>query len=719
MQRLFSLGHAARVRSAVGGTSVRRFGSTPVAKNNVQVTINGAEYEVPAGITILQACERAGFDIPRFCYHERLSIAGNCRMCLVEVERSPKPVASCAMTVMPGMAIHTDSEISKKAREGVMELLLINHPLDCPICDQGGECDLQDQSMVYGADYSRFTENKRSVEDKNLGPLVKTIMTRCIHCTRCVRFASEVAGVDDLGTSGRGTFTEIGTYVEKLITSEMSGNVIDLCPVGALTSKPYAFTARSWELKSTESVDVLDAVGSNIRLDSRGAEVMRVLPRLHEDINEEWISDKTRFSYDGLKRQRLSEPMVRQGDTFKPVSWEHALELVAEQMNQRTGAEMGAIIGDMCDAESMVAMKDLLSAYGSTNFNARSRGPQFDMDSRANYLFNSKLRGVEDADLLLLVGCDPRSDAPLLNARIRKAVRRNDTLVALVGASADLNYEFDHLGLGPKTLMDIANGKHRFCKALDAAQRPMIVVGSKVFEREDIAGVKHAVKKIAKNSNAVTNDWNGMNVLHLDASAVGSLDLGMGARKPEAPLSFVYLLGADDFDMEDVPENAFVVYQGHHGDEGAHIADVILPGAAYTEKNGVYVNTEGRTQTTKLAITAPGQSRDDWKIVRALSEVAGKTLPYDTLPAVRARLGDVAPTMKVMDHIEAAKDVSSLTNPGAPSDVLLAPFERSTDNFYMTNVISRASQTMGKCVQARYSGMGTFVPKRHAETPSR
>ncbi|KAL9233716.1 hypothetical protein vseg_008674 [Gypsophila vaccaria] len=671
----------------------------PNPEDGIEVFVDGYAVKVPKGFTVLQACEVAGVDIPRFCYHSRLSIAGNCRMCLVEVEKSPKPVASCAMPALPGMKIKTDTPLAKKAREGVMEFLLMNHPLDCPICDQGGECDLQDQSMAFGSDRGRFTEMKRSVVDKNLGPLVKTVMTRCIQCTRCVRFASEVAGVQDLGMLGRGSGEEIGTYVEKLMTSELSGNVIDICPVGALTSKPYAFKARNWELKGTESIDITDAVGSNIRIDSRGPEVMRILPRLNEDVNEEWISDKTRFCYDGLKRQRLNDPMLRGPDgRFQTCSWSNALEVVAEVMHQVKPEEMVGVAGKLSDAESMMALKDLLNRMGSNNVWCEGNGLQPQADLRSGYQLNTGIADLEKADVILLVGTQPRVEAAMVNARIRKAVRSNHAKVGYVGPASEFNYDHHHLGTGPQTLQEIAEGRHSFSSAIKNAKNPAIVVGAGLFEREDKDAVMSIVEAIAKSGNVIKPDWNGLNVLLLNAAQAAALDLGLvpESEKSIESAKFVYLMGADDVDTAKIPNDAFVVYQGHHGDRNVYRANVILPASAFSEKEGTYVNTEGRTQQTVPAVPTVGDARDDWKIVRALSELAGVRLPYDSLADIRARMSSVAPNLLSMDEREPAT-FSALIKPEGKKEINPTPFKPAVENFYMTDPITRASKIMAQC----------------------
>ncbi|KAL7104221.1 hypothetical protein ACP275_08G230000 [Erythranthe tilingii] len=679
-------------RNPVAGARVH----FPNPDDAIEVFVDGYPVKIPKGMTVLQACEIAGVDIPRFCYHDRLSIAGNCRMCLVEVEKSPKPVASCAMPALPGMKIKTDTPIAKKAREGVMEFLLMNHPLDCPICDQGGECDLQDQSMAFGSDRGRFTEMKRSVVDKNLGPLVKTVMTRCIQCTRCVRFASEIAGVQDLGVLGRGSGEEIGTYVERLMTSELSGNVIDICPVGALTSKPFAFKARNWELKGTESIDVTDAVGSNIRIDSRGPEVMRILPRLNEDINEEWISDKTRFCYDGLKRQRLNDPMIRGADgRFKVVSWRDALAVVAEVIHKVNPEEIVGVAGKLSDAESMIALKDFLNRMGSNNIWCEGNGPNPNADLRSGYIMNTGISGLEKADLFLLVGTQPRVEAAMVNARICKTVRTNNAKVGYVGPAADFNYDHEHLGTGPTTLTQLENGTHPFSAALSTAKNPVIILGSNIFNRNDKDAIFSTIDKIAKKSNA------SVNTLLVNAAQAAALDLGLvpeSSGKSIESAKFVYLMGADDVDLEKLPEDSFVVYQGHHGDRGVYRANVILPASAFSEKEGTYENTEGCAQTTVPAVPTVGDSRDDWKIVRALAEVAGVGLPYDNLSGVRSRIGTVAPNLLQADERVGSTFSSSLLRPEVKDKMdEETPFGVAVENFYMTDAITRASKIMAQC----------------------
>ncbi|KAJ1774133.1 ndufs1 NADH-ubiquinone oxidoreductase subunit [Coemansia sp. RSA 1813] len=689
----------------------RAFAASTAPRKEIEVFVDGKPVMVEEGSAIIQAAEKANVTIPRFCYHERLGIAGNCRMCLVEIEKSPKMAASCAMPVGPGMRILTDTPKIKQAREGVMEFLLANHPLDCPICDQGGECDLQDQSMRYGTDRGRFYENKRSVEDKDLGPLVKTTMTRCIHCTRCVRFMNEVAGTGELGTTGRGNDMQIGTYVSRPLLSELSGNIIDLCPVGALTSKPYAFAARPWELKNTESIDVMDALGSNIRVDSRGEEVMRVIPRTNDEINEEWISDKARFANDGLKRQRLTTPLVRDGDKFVPANWADALQLIADRFRSTLPGQIRAVAGDLADAESMVALKDLLNAAGSENLSVdvlhNRRTPAYGADVRSNYTFNASIAGVEDADVVLLVGTNPRHEAPVLNARLRKPYLTSTTEFGVIGNSVDLTYEYDHVGQTAQAIEDLVQGKHAFAQKLRSAKRPLVIVGSSVGEMANGADVLAAVARLADTvPQLVTDEWNGLSVLQYAAGRTAALDIGFipNGQSSNEPGQFIYLLGADEINPADIPQDAFVVYQGHHGDAGAHLADVVLPAAAYTEKTATYVNTEGRSQLTRQAVGVPGGAREDWKIIRALSEVTGLTLPYDDVATLRARMADVSPTLVNYDELSGTD--SSIAKLGLEQlrlnggHKLDTNFIKVIENYYMTDAISRASRTMARSASA-------------------
>ena len=682
------------------------------------IIVDGKEIEVPPEYTLLQACEAAGAEVPRFCFHDRLSIAGNCRMCLVEVKGGPpKPAASCAMNVRdlrPGPngeapEIFTKTPMVKKAREGVMEFLLINHPLDCPICDQGGECDLQDQAMAYGVDASRFSENKRAVEDKYIGPLVKTIMTRCIHCTRCVRFTTEVCGVSDLGLIGRGEDAEITSYLEGALSSEMQGNVVDLCPVGALTHKPYAFQARPWELTKTESIDVMDAVGSAIRVDTRGREVMRVLPRLNEAVNEEWISDKTRYIWDGLKTQRLDRPFVKAGGRLKPASWGEAFAAIAEKIKASSGDRIAAIAGDLASVEEMFALKVLMTSLGSANIDCRQDGAALDPAlGRASYLFNATIEGIEDADAVLIIGANPRIEAPVLNARIRKRMRMGPLPVAVIGESADLTYPTTYLGAGPETLGEIVAGKHPFADVIKQAERPLIVLGQGALSRADGAAVLSAVARLAQSVGAVSDDWNGFSVLHTAAARVGGLDIGfvpgeggkdiagIQSAAQNGEVDVVVLMGADELDMTAFG-SAFVVYLGTHGDRGAHRADVILPGATYTEKSGTYVNTEGRVQMGERAGFPPGEAREDWAILRALSALVDQTLPFDSLGELRSALYTAHPHVAAVDTI-SEDDGSGVANAAALGGGLSgAVFAPAFTDFYLTNPIARASATMAEC----------------------
>jgi NADH-quinone oxidoreductase subunit G len=677
-----------------------------------KLIVDGKEIDVPPEFTLLQACEAAGAEIPRFCFHERLSIAGNCRMCLVELVGSPKPVASCAWAVRdcrPGPkgeppAVNTRTPLVKKAREGIMEFLLINHPLDCPICDQGGECDLQDQAMAYGVDSSRFLENKRAVEDKYLGALVKTAMNRCIQCTRCVRFATEVAGVPELGAIGRGEDMEITTYLEQAMVSELQGNVVDLCPVGALTSKPYAFAARPWELGKTESVDVMDALGSAIRIDTRGREVMRILPRINEDVNEEWISDKTRHVVDGLRSQRLDEPFVRENGRLVPASWPLAFEAIVAKMKAASAKRVGAIAGDLAAVEEIFALKDLMTRLGVANLDCRQDGSALDPAwGRASYLFNATIAGIEQADALLIVGSNPRREAAVLNARIRKRWRAGKFPIGLIGERAELTYPYDYLGAGAETLADLGADRHEFAKTLKSAERVLVLLGAGALARPDGAAIAALAAKAALEIGAVRDGWNGFSVLHDAAARVGALDIGFvpgqggtkaGDMAASGTLDVLFLLGADEID---VAPGAFVVYIGSHGDRGAHRANVILPGAAYPEKSGLYVNTEGRVQMSERASFPPGDAREDWAILRALSDLLGQRLPYDSLAQLRRALFQAHPHLARLDRIAPGDpaDVRKLAALGGTAEK--AAFRSGMDDFYLTNPIARASKVMAEC----------------------
>src|SRR5262245_5197474 len=675
-----------------------------------KLVVDGKEIDVPSDYTLLQACEAAGAEIPRFCFHERLSIAGNCRMCLVELKGSPKPVASCAWGVRdcrPGPngeppEVSTKTPMVRKAREGVMEFLLINHPLDCPICDQGGECDLQDQAMAYGVDSSRFAENKRAVEDKYVGLLVKTIMNRCIHCTRCVRFMTEVAGVPELGAIGRGEDTEITTYLEQAMTSELQGNVVDLCPVGALTSKPYAFAARPWELNKAESVDVMDALGSALRIDTRGREVMRILPRVNDDVNEEWISDKTRHVVDGLRAQRLDQPYIRAGGQLYPASWRDAFDAIAAKVDATEVKRIGAIVGDLATVEETFALKDLMTRLGVVNLDCRQDGAVLDPAwGRASYLFNATIAGIEKADALLIVAANPRREATVLNARIRKRWRIGAFPIGLIGERADLTYRYDYLGAGPQTLADVAAGAREFASVLKKAERPVVIVGMSALARPDGAAIASLAAHAAQAGGS--DGWNGYSVLHTAAARVGALDVGFvpgaggrNAAQMATPgaLDLLFLLGADEID---IAPGAFVVYIGTHGDVGAHRADVILPGAAYPEKSGIYVNTEGRVQMAGRASFPPGDAREDWAILRALSDVLGRKLAYDSLAALRQALFAERPHLARIGQIMPGgpSDIRQLSLLGGTPDK--APFRSVIEDFYLTNPIARASAVMAEC----------------------
>ncbi|WP_137133009.1 NADH-quinone oxidoreductase subunit NuoG [Rhizobium sp. FY34] len=679
----------------------------------VKLKVDGKEIEVPDHFTLLQACEEAGAEVPRFCFHERLSVAGNCRMCLIEVKGGPpKPAASCAMGVRDVRGgpngelpeVFTNTPMVKKAREGVMEFLLINHPLDCPICDQGGECDLQDQAMAFGMDASRYTENKRAVEDKYIGPLVKTVMNRCIHCTRCVRFTTEVGGISELGLIGRGEDAEITTYLEQAMTSELQGNVVDLCPVGALTSRPFAFTARPWELGKTESVDVMDAVGSAIRVDTRGREVMRIMPRVNELVNEEWISDKTRFIWDGLKTQRLDRPYVRRDGRLQPATWAEAFGAIKSAVSATTGARIGAIAGDVASVEEMYALKELLKSLGSENIDCRQDGSKLDPSlGRSSYIFNPTIAGIEDADALLLIGSNPRFEAAVMNARIRKRWRRGNFPIGVIGEAGELRYSYDYLGAGPDTLNELVGGSHAFVEKLRNAKKPMIVVGPGALSREDGASVLAAAASLASAVGAVSADWNGFGVLHTAASRVGGLDLGFvpGANGANAvtmlkSMDVLFLLGADEMEFS-ARHAKTIVYIGSHGDAGAHHADVILPGAAYTEKSGTWVNLEGRVQMGNRAGFAPGEAREEWAIIRALSDVLGKKLPFDSLSALRAKLYAAYPHFNALDEIAAgsADDIATLSK--KPVSMSKSGFASPIKDFYLTNPIARSSAVMAEC----------------------
>jgi NADH dehydrogenase (ubiquinone) Fe-S protein 1 len=692
----------------------------------LKVTVDGVEVFVQKGSTALQACEAVGVEIPRFCYHERLSIAGNCRMCLVEIEKTPKPVASCAMPVMNGMKIFTDTPLVKKAREAVLEFLLLNHPLDCPICDQGGECDLQDQAVAFGSDRSRFFETKRGVEDKNCGPLINTIMTRCIHCTRCVRFASEIAGVEDLGTTGRGRETEIGTYVEKTFNSELSGNVIDLCPVGALTSKPYTFMARPWELRSTESIDISDGVGSNIRIDSRGTQILRILPRFNEEVNEEWISDKARFSYDGLRVQRLDSPYVRTlpSELYK-TTWEEAFERIKilhgnSDVTSVDGSQVGGIVGDLVDSESAFAFKKYLSRLGSSNIIVMEQNENRAISDNLpkDYTFNTSISELEKADAVLLIGVDPRYEASMINLRLRKRYLEGELKVGYIGAPVDLTFPVEHISLGTSGLQDIAQGRHSFCQTLAKAKYPVIICGSSLFELEESGYLVNLLSITKNNIPYLLKGWDGFNVLSNNCNDVGLRNIGF-SRKLPSDLSIIYLLGVDSEDLPSLfdpywPGDPWIIYIGHHADSAVEYAEVILPSTAFTEKRGLYTSTEARVQETNPVLKGPGLAREDWKIFTALSEViCGKTSGKFPFTELRAQLHKIVPIVhsksnRSTGNRDCAVVLTDSFEFSFREHAYCGNFYSKMSNFYLTNSITRASRVMGQCSTA-YGSRTNFV----------
>lgn len=686
-----------------------------------KVTINQQTIEVDTGTTILKACEQLGIEIPHFCYHPRLSIAGNCRMCLVEVEKTPKPVASCAMPVSEGMVIHTDTPVVQKSRQGVLELLLINHPLDCPICDQGGECDLQDLTQNYGPDQSRFELNKRAVEDKYLGPLIKTVMTRCIHCSRCIRFADEIAGIPELVALGRGETMEISNALGQAIQSELSGNMIDICPVGALTHKPYAFKGRSWEWKKTDGIDIMDALGSHIEIQSRDREVVRIMPRLKEDINEEWLSDRSRFAYDGLKYQRLDQPYIRLNGKLQPCSWEEAFEAIRQQMLPLKGSQIAALTGELADCEAMLALKNLWQALGSPHLDCRQDAIHLPYLHRSHYVCNTPIADFEKADCVLLVGTNPRLEAPLLNARLRKGYLKQNTTVGVIGEKIDLTYPYHHISETPEGLAVLLHDEHPFSQMLTHAKNPLIVLGESLFKRQDSLTILRIVQKILERYSFIQDDWNGYNVLHTAASRVGGLDIGFtpatnGYHTEQilqacqtGEIQLVYLLGEDNIPREKLGK-AFVIYQGHHGDVGAMGADIILPSCAYTEKTATYVNIEGRAQRSVQAVPPPGQAKEDWKIITALSHALNdqlaslqkSPLPYISIKDVQTKLQNCHPAFQNLYQI-----VKNCWEPlpQLPLESLdLEILSSSVKNFYMTNTICRHSPTMAACVKEIIQG---------------
>ena len=649
-------------------------------------------------MTILQACELAGSEIPRFCYHERLSIAGNCRMCLVELEKSPKPIASCAMPASEGMKIKTNTSFVEKARKGVMEFLLANHPLDCPVCDQGGECDLQDQSLFYGLDISRFTEKKRQVKEKNMGPLIKTQMTRCIHCTRCIRFATEIAGIPELGALGRGEDTEITTYLEKSMQSELSANVIDLCPVGALTSKPYAFEARPWDLKKTETIDVMDAVGSNIRVDTYGWEVKRILPRINEDINEEWISDKTRYACDGLLKQRLDVPYVRENGKLRKISWNEALNFITEKLKKLNSNEIAGIVGDLADLETIYSFKSFFEeVLGSKNIECRQDRTYINPEESINYKFNSTINGIEQSDFILLVGTNPRLEATILNARIRKAYIKNKTEIFSLGDPGELTYPYTSLGSDISIVKDIVSGKHKIYQKIKESKKPLVILGESALKGKAGEYIFETLKNFLFNNNFITKDWNALNILNQHASRVGALELDFHSVNENDNFSFfnkldndtfkfIYLLGADSFNFN--KKNKFIVYQGSHGDKGAEIADIILPGSAYTEKDGWFINLEGKLQNAYKASYPPGEAREDWTIFKDLSVMMKKPLKHNNVNDLRKFIIQYIEKKK-SKNITKFKEINFV--PGNISINLI--------DYYYSNSIARSSKVMNECRQ--------------------
>ena len=678
-----------------------------------KIKINGKEIEFEKGMTVLQACELAGVEIPRFCYHEKLSIAGNCRMCLVELEKSPKPIASCAMPAAEGMNIKTNTTFVEKARKGVMEFLLANHPLDCPVCDQGGECDLQDQSMYYGVDKSRFVENKRQVKEKYMGPLIKTQMTRCIHCTRCVRFATEVAGVPEIGAIGRGENMEITTYLEKAMESELSANVIDLCPVGALTSKPYAFEARPWELKKTESVDVMDAVGSNIRVDTYNWEVKRILPRLNNDINEEWISDKTRYSCDGLLKQRLDTPYIKRNNKLHKSSWDEAISIIADKIKTFSPNEIGGHIGDMVNLENALSFKKFFSILNCNNIDFRERKFYVNSSEKSNYIFNSSIKGIEETDLILLVGTNPRHEATMLNARIRKVFAQKKIPIYSIGNPGDLTYEYSIIGNNTDEIKKIINNETDFSKKLSSAKKPMIIIGESALETKSGKYIFESFKNFLKKNNFINKEWNAFNFLPQNASTVGLIDLNILSKENEKKESFfeklknnqfklLYLLGSDNLEIK--KNNEFIVYQGSHGDRGAEIADLVLPSAAFTEQNGLYENLEGRVQECKKASYPIGDALEDWKIFNLILKKLKKNENLTNFETLRKEVLNLIPNFSELNELPHFKESEAYnTSPNFVSEEI----NIKELDYYYTNVISRASKTMSECRQIKYGSKKT------------
>jgi len=672
----------------------------------IKLTINDIEVEVEQGTTVFRACTKLGIEIPHFCFHERLKIAGNCRMCLVDMEKFPKPIASCAMPASEGMVIRTNTENVKKAREGVMEFLLINHPLDCPICDQGGECDLQDQAFKYGKGTNRFSENKRAITDKYMGPLIKTQMTRCIQCTRCIRFATDIAGVQELGAIYRGENMEVTSYLDRSLDSELSGNIIDVCPVGALNSKPYSFKARGWELTKTPSIDIHDAQGCNIWIHTRASEVMRILPKVNDEINEEWISDKARFAYDGLKYQRLDSPYIRQNGKLVEASWQDAIELVSNKLNSTAGSQMAAIAGLLACTESMFLLKTLLQKMGCNNFDNNQLNYKIDLTGRKNYLFNTKISDLHKADLCLIIGANIRQIAPVLNARLGVLQREGQLKISRIGNISDQTYHINDLGVQPSIIKAIIKGEHEFARQLEQAKNPMIIVGDGVYSRADGFAILSLIHELVDKYKIMREDWNGFNILHNHASMVGGLDIGFSPhdggynteeimqKSQSGDINFIYLLGSDEIDMSKI-KSSFIVYQGHHGDNAANLADVIFPASAYTEKEAIYVNFEGRPQSTKIAMNPLGQAKEDWVIIKNLADNLGVDLGINSLIDIRNKLATEFPIFTNLDKI-ADSDFVKFTSKDnlLEDDIITKPI-----NYYMTDSISRISATMAKCAE--------------------
>ena len=678
-----------------------------------KIIINGKEIEFEKGMTVLQACELAQVEIPRFCYHEKLSIAGNCRMCLVEMEKSPKPIASCAMPATEGMNIKTNTAFVEKARKGVMEFLLANHPLDCPVCDQGGECDLQDQSMFYGIDKSRFIENKRQVKEKYMGPLIKTQMTRCIHCTRCVRFATEVAGVPEIGAVGRGENMEITTYLEKAMESELSANVIDLCPVGALTSKPYAFEARPWELKKTESIDVMDAVGSSIRIDTYNWEVKRILPRLNNEINEEWISDKTRYSCDGLLKQRLDVPYIKKDNKLQRSNWDEAIDLILNKIRSIQPKEIAGHIGDMVNLENALAFKKLFKVLNSNNIEFREKQFYLNSSEKINYIFNSSIKGIEKSDLILLVGTNPRHEATMVNARIRKTFAQKKIPIFSIGNPGNLTYDYTILGNKSEDIKKILNMEVEFSKKLLLAKKPIIIIGESALGLKSGKYIFEEIKNFLNNNNFIKKNWNALNFLPQNASTVGLIDLKILSEENEKNYSFferlynnefklLYLLGSDNLEFK--KNNEFIIYQGSHGDRGAEIADVVLPSPSYTEQNGLYENLEGRVQECKKASYPIGESLEDWKIFNLIIKKLNKTQDLSNFDSLRKEVLNLIPNFSKLNELPIYKD--SLNKKNETNFINEDISIKELDYFY-TNSISRASKTMSECRQINQNSKKT------------